>query len=171
MDQKKNRGFTLIELFVTMLVALILVGIGVPSFNSAIKNTRLAKSTNDLIISINRARSEALKRGRNVRLCAGDGDCDSQNWGDGWVVFVDENNSGDLDAAEDIIIEQGPQNKNTISSNGTNPGTFAYNNRGKPLGVVNRTFKICDDRPDAGKEVVIAQTGRVSSNENTSNDC
>lgn len=167
--RNSQQGFTLIELFVTMLVALVLVGIGIPSFSSAMKNTQMAKSTNDLITSLNRARSEALKRGRNVRLCAVDGDCDSVNWENGWIVFVDENNSGDLDATEDIIVEQGPQNKNTITSNGTNPGVFTYNGRGKPSD--NRTFSICDNRPDAGKEVVIARTGRVSSNEKTTNDC
>jgi len=175
MDHRKSHehGFTLIELITTMFVALILVGIGIPGFNTAIKNSRLAKSSNELVTSLHRARSEALKRGHEIRLCAGDGNCNSVNWEEGWIVFVDKNKDGlldtDPDAGEDIIIEQGAQSKTTIRSNGSEPGSFAYNNRGKPLD--NRTFTICDNRPDAGKEVVIARTGRVSSNENTSNNC
>ena len=166
---KRQQGFTLIELFVTMLVALILVGIGIPSFSSAMKNTRLSKSTNDLITTLHRARSEALKRGRDVRICAGDGDCNSSNWESGWVAFVDENSDGDIDTDEEIIIQQNPQNKNTIRFNGSNINTFGFNGRGKPLNNNVGRFTICDNRPDAGKEVVIAFTGRASSNENNTN--
>jgi len=163
---KSQKGFTLIELFVTMLVALVLVGIGIPSFSSALKNTRLAKSTNDLITSLHRARSEALKRGRDVRICAVNGSCDSNTWENGWVVFVDENSDGNFDNNETIIIEQDSQNKNTIRFNGSNnDNTFGFNGRGKPLNSNVGTFAICDNRPDAGKEVVIAFTGRVSSND------
>ncbi len=168
-DRKQQQGFTLIELFITMLVALVLVGIGIPSFSSALKNSRLSKSTNDLITSLHRARSEALKRGRHVRMCADSGNCDNSNWENGWIVFVDKNENGTKDADEDLIIEQGEQNKNTIRFNGSNDQTFGFNGRGKPLNSNIGTFTICDNRPDAGKEVVIAFTGRASSNDNSTN--
>lgn len=168
--RKSQRGFTLIELFVTMLVALVLVGIGIPSFSTAIKNTRLSKSTNDLITCLHRARSEALKRGRHVRMCADDGNCNSDNWENGWVLFVDENENGILDNdangnSETILIEERGQKKHTITFNGNNSNTFGFDGRGKPLNSNIGTFSICDNRPDAGKEVVISFTGRASSND------
>ena len=37
---ENNTGFTLIELMVTVAIAGVVLGIGIPSFNEAIRNTR-----------------------------------------------------------------------------------------------------------------------------------
>lgn len=61
---------------------------------------------NDLISSFNLARSEAATRGRRVVVCASaDGEtCSNINsWGDGWLVFTDTNNDGEVNADSDLI--------------------------------------------------------------------
>ena len=60
-------GFTLIELLVTVAVIAIVLTIGVPSFQQVIMTNRMATQANDLLGSMNLARSEAVKRGQ--RLC------------------------------------------------------------------------------------------------------
>jgi prepilin-type N-terminal cleavage/methylation domain-containing protein len=62
-------GFTLIELMITLIVAGILLGIGVPSFNSFVKNNRIVSQSNELLADLTFARSEALKRSRDVHIC------------------------------------------------------------------------------------------------------
>lgn len=55
-------GFTLIEMLVVMTVAAILLATGVPAFNSFIQNDRDITQINSLVLRLNYARSEAVKR-------------------------------------------------------------------------------------------------------------
>ena len=88
----KESGFTLVELLVTIIVATVLLATGVPAFKDFIKNNRVTAQTNDLISTIQLARSEALKRGSNMVICASDDKttCTGKDtWADGWIVFSD----------------------------------------------------------------------------------
>lgn len=62
------RGFTLLELMVTVAVLAILVTVGVPSFQTLIQNNRVTTQTNELVTALNAGRTEAVKRGRNVQV-------------------------------------------------------------------------------------------------------
>ena len=64
-----NRGFTLIEMMVTIAVMAMLLMIAVPSFRNASLSSQLRSAANDFIASSNLARSEAIKRGSAVTLC------------------------------------------------------------------------------------------------------
>ena len=105
---KHTRGFTLIELMVTLTVATILITVAVPGFRTIIQNNRVSAQSNDLLTALTLARSEALKRGVQVSVCSSDdqADCDTvpnTDWENGWIVFVDDNSDGKKDAGEDII--------------------------------------------------------------------
>ncbi|MGB5729503.1 MAG: GspH/FimT family pseudopilin, partial [Thiogranum sp.] len=65
----KTRGFTLVELLSTLAVAGILLTVGVPSMQDLIRNNRLTAATNLFVSSLNIARSEAIKQGRNATVC------------------------------------------------------------------------------------------------------
>lgn len=66
---KRIHGFTLIELMITVAIAAVLLGLAVPSFQTLIVGSRLTTQTNELVAAINTARSEAIKRNRNINLC------------------------------------------------------------------------------------------------------
>jgi type IV fimbrial biogenesis protein FimT len=90
-------GFSLIELMVTISIAALLMAIAAPSFRDLSIRNRLSTYTNDLISSINIARSEAVKRGVPVSICSSnDQETCSGTWSDGWIVFV--NADGDSPA-------------------------------------------------------------------------
>ncbi len=95
MPQPRQRGFTILELIITIALAAILTTIAIPSFRSALQNNRITAQTNDLLTAFQLARSEAVKRGRPVTLCASDVDAGGANpvcgddWSVGWMVFVD----------------------------------------------------------------------------------
>jgi type IV fimbrial biogenesis protein FimT len=94
------RGFTLIELMVTLAIGSILMLIAVPSFETYRRNAELTSFTNTLVASINAARGEAMKRGMNAMVVPNDG----ANWASGWVVFVDVDRDGAFTAATDLQI-------------------------------------------------------------------
>lgn len=85
--RQRHAGFTLIELMVTLSVLALLLGIGVPSFQATIQGNRITTTANDLVAALQFARSEAVRRGVNVTLCASnDQTTCSGAWTDGWVV-------------------------------------------------------------------------------------
>jgi type IV fimbrial biogenesis protein FimT len=90
---RKNRGFTLVELMVTLAVAAVVLGIAVPSFTQSMRNNNSIAAGSELSVAINYARSEAVKRAKRVSLCAssdGLACLAADNWKEGWMVFVDD---------------------------------------------------------------------------------
>jgi type IV fimbrial biogenesis protein FimT len=82
--RSRATGFTLIEMMVTISVAVILLGIAVPSFRELIANQRIKSASFDLFSAVSLARSEAIKRRVNITLRAGataDG-----GWETGWRI-------------------------------------------------------------------------------------
>lgn len=87
---KHQKAFTLIELMVTLTVASVIIAFAIPSFNSMIINNRSASLGDEFSIAVNFARSEALKRGTRVSLCASEnGTSCTGAWTDGYIVFID----------------------------------------------------------------------------------
>ena len=66
----RARGFTIVELMITVAVAAILLIIAVPSFNNIINSNRLTTATNTLVNALNTARMEAIKRNASVQFCS-----------------------------------------------------------------------------------------------------
>jgi len=68
--RRRERGFTLVELLITMAVALVLIMIAVPSFKSLTLSNKLNTTANDIINAVHVARMEAVKRNANTQLCS-----------------------------------------------------------------------------------------------------
>jgi len=102
----KKQGFTLIELLVTVVVIGILAGLGVPAFTDLINSNRMISFTNELVASLQMARSSAVTRGSRVTLCQSN---DRQNctnsglWEAGWIIFPDDNGNDVVDAGETVL--------------------------------------------------------------------
>lgn len=77
------RGFTLVELMITIGVMAIIVVMAVPSFTNMLLKQNLNKSTRDLVIVLEKARSKAAleRRAVTVILNSSSVDTDSTlNW-------------------------------------------------------------------------------------------
>jgi type IV fimbrial biogenesis protein FimT len=91
----------------TLLVAGILLGIGVPNMMEFSRNASMTAAANDFVTATLRARTEAVKRQAPVTLCLSDNPTDanptcvagavSDSLTRGFVVFVDENNNFNAD--------------------------------------------------------------------------
>lgn len=86
-----TRGFTLIELMVTVVVLGLLMTIAVPSFTDMIRNHRSLTAADELTSALNLARVEAVKRGKRVSICPSTNgtSCSGTSWQGGWITFVD----------------------------------------------------------------------------------
>lgn len=97
MSVRYGKGFTLIELMITIVVLSILVTIAIPSFQETIRRNAVTATANDLIASLLFARSEAIKREKDVAIIA------SGNWSSGWEAFIDSNKNGVKNAGEEVL--------------------------------------------------------------------
>jgi len=92
MGRLHEEGVTLIEMLAALMVLAILIAAGIPAMGEFIANNRMAAAVNDVVASLNLARSEAVKRRANVTICAssdGAGCSGAATAGDGWIVFRD----------------------------------------------------------------------------------
>ncbi|GAB4392399.1 MAG: GspH/FimT family pseudopilin [Gammaproteobacteria bacterium] len=114
------KGFTLIELMITLSIAAILLVLAAPSFETIIQNNRAVTLTNNFVTSLQLARGEAIKRGQTVSVCAASTTTqtacgNATHWNNGWIVFVDDNNDGVIaNTADRLYLQQAPAAGTTI---------------------------------------------------------
>jgi type IV fimbrial biogenesis protein FimT len=68
---QKNRGFTLIELMVTIAVLAIIATMAAPAFGDLVTQQKLNSSARELVMAINQAKSQAALMKKSVGLCLG----------------------------------------------------------------------------------------------------
>lgn len=120
--KKAQAGFTLIELLVTVVLVAILTAIAIPSFRSIIQSNRAAAFANEFISAVYFARSEAIRRGTPITLCASSNTTQtvcgaSSNWPNGWIIFNDPNGDGVIASSTDRLkIRETLPTGNTITT-------------------------------------------------------
>lgn len=161
-------GFTLVEMLVTLAIGTILLAIAIPGYAFFINASRLTAVTNDLVLVLHLARSEAIKRGMRVTVCktsnatAAPPVCDTAaSWQQGWLVFADGGTRGVIDSGDALLWTQDSAHTAvTITSN--NYGQYiSYLPSGRSQGsngLPNGTIQICV--AGTRRDIIINRTGR-----------
>lgn len=100
----RQSGFSLIELMVTVAVLAIILGLAAPSFTNLMHQNRLTAAANEVVGALQTAKMEAIRRNTRVALCPSTTgtSCSGSDWSQ-FVIFVDGNSNGVLNAGETIV--------------------------------------------------------------------
>jgi len=131
MPRMRTRGFTLVELMVTIAIVAILAAIAFPNFEASIRSNRIATSTNELIGALTLARSEAMRSPGGAVVCASsDGANCTGSWNQGWIVWMDLNGNRNLDGNDRVIRASQARNRITVTEkNAVNRIEFDHRGR------------------------------------------
>ncbi len=164
---KRQRAFTLVELFITLAVVAILLTVGTPMIGSMLESNRAAVRSVELRKALVTTQQTAIDTNIDVSLCPINGSndgCDANNprdWSKGWLMFTDPEGAGDFDAGETILhVFQSTEGPHTITGA---PDFVRYQPSGEIDGG-STTFVIkyphCTNKQ--ARQVEVSVTGRVS---------
>jgi len=169
--QALHKGYTLVELLVTLSLVTTLLAWAVPTFSDVIHSVRVNAGTQALANSLALARSEAVKRNVRVVMCksAHGVACEpGAGWEQGWIVFHDLNNNGVVDTGEYVLHREAAMPP-ALRMSGNTPVshyvTYTPYGRTKQLSGAFQagTFTICTNsgRRVQARQVVINNVGRA----------
>jgi len=174
---------TLIELVVAMVVLAVLAAAAAPGFSRMLLDMRRSTVLNQLSASLNLARSEAVTRGLPISVCRsanGTSCATSGDWGQGWIVFVNNDNDAPavVDAGEVVLralVVTNPQysikNNDTFYTDSVTFGPDGRAYRGTDGSNGSGSFIYCDRRGSvAARAIFVNNAGRPRLSRDTNGD-
>jgi len=163
------RGFGLIELFITIAIAAILVSAAVPGFQELTRRMTVSTNTNDMVGALTLAKAEATKRGV-IAGVMGSG----ANWTlGGYAVRVDSNNDNTLTVADELLrTYPAIENQYTVKTKvtGGNDAQIAFTASGSlMLPATAADINVCRPDHQAAQSawIHVAPSGEITSRRNT----
>jgi type IV fimbrial biogenesis protein FimT len=145
----RARGFTLIELMVTIAVIALLAAVAAPAMVTLMNSNRLSSSAGELAAALQLARAEAIRRSATVTVCgSADGaTCTNGASWDNWLVLGTNNMD---DTTE--VIRSGNMSR-TLQISGPAAGV-SFNSAGTIPAGANLTVCIPTDQPADNQRVL-----------------
>ncbi len=183
----ERQGFTLIELIITLAVAVILVTLAGPAIGHLIRDQQITSTQHALLASLRHARFEAIRRRAPVIVCNGSPQegCDSDNgWEQGWYTAAipdgasgcrDKDQNGQCDSHAGEIVSEHEAIADSLSLDGNGillTSRVRFQDDGFAQGYAG-TFSICPggDAELSGSGIVLNISGRMRNAEPSDLNC
>lgn len=169
---KTHKGFTLLELLVSLSVMSILAAIAIPNFNSVIVRMRVDNEISELHRMLLVTRNTAINSGQKTILCPLDNtlQCSTQ-WQNELSVFIDVNDNKLFDANEKVVKVRAKIIVGDELVYGKGRKKITFKPTGQLSGLANGTFRYCPkDYSNFSRGIIVARSGRVYQSSDIDND-
>lgn len=102
-----ERGFTLIELMIGVVILVLMIGLAMPSYSVWIHNTRVRSATESFLSGLQLARNESVRRNSSVQFVVGAGSA--------WTVSCQAVTPG-CTAADVVAIQSRARNEGSSAA-------------------------------------------------------
>jgi len=161
---KTLRGFTLIELMIVLVVAVILFGVALPALSGGLEAARSVDARSNLLSSLTTASSKAALTGARAVLCpSADGShcIDSADWSQGWIVFLDTDGDREVGSGEHILQQTEALAGKVRLRSTVGRTRIVFQGNGGNAGS-NVTFTLCDGRGTTqARALILNNQGRL----------
>jgi len=150
------KGFTLVELMVTIAVLAILVTVGIPSFVSVLNNNRADTEVSDLVRGLNYARLEAINRGVSVQVRP----ATANTWTGQLNIGAVTSGSGATAVLSNPLLRVVPAMSSSANLDAPSTAYIEFNNMGAlnfPASALNVTYT----RGSITRSVGVCVNGRI----------
>ena len=161
---RNNKGFTLVEMLVTLAIASITLRYAIPATREFQASMRVNSTANDFVAALKDARSRAVMTSRHETVTAISGAVSANNWGrNGWRITEIRNGV----VSTMFEYKNVPQSVTITSIPGMSAFRFAaisgqaqYPN----ASLLNVVFRVCDTKglSERGRDIRINQFGQIS---------
>ncbi len=168
------KGFTILELLISLTILSITFGIAVPTLRSTYHSLQVSAQINSLLGNIYYGRQFAVTHSTTATLCPKQdtGVC-GKNWSNGIFIFEDKNENGAIDSNETILKET----PSWLSKGNLRWSSFGprYYLKFTPQGITdnqNGSFIYCPTGLDMkfARALVLNKMGRARVSVDTNND-
>lgn len=151
-----RRGFTLVELMVTLAVLAVVLAAAVPSLQEFTANNRLVATKSSFASALALARTEAAKRSRTVVLQALGTGVSGNEFVNGWEVAVDEDGNGTI-ADTELRVRKNATSLDRITLSGA--AELRFRATGALTGTSAEAFTLCRTGGTRGYTITVMPSG------------
>lgn len=162
--RQRQRGFTLVEIMVTIALLAIITSLAVPSWTQIRVRNALRAATNDFTSSLYLARAEAVRLNTRVTVCPSDdgANCTNTAFTQGWIV---KTGTSDNEATQVILQDILPHEMVRMDATDATRRVFTFLPNGRPAAnFAGATVQVCPDNTEFNpltRQLVMNRPGRI----------
>lgn len=166
-----SRGFSLIELMVTIAVLAIIASIAAPALGTFVSRSAMRGISADFTLAMQQARSEAINRNMCVSMCMSSDaslsppkcTTSGDEWGIGWIVFLNPSCDTSITTANPktginpletvVLVHEASASRYALQNGNSGTRSITFSARGNTRSSTGASFNLVDTKVSSSDKI------------------